>query len=84
MITEHPKNHLKPLFLLCENDVAQLVTINVAQLVAIKMAKRGPVSNITAYIYICKYLCMPHTSPGGHNLGFEMQRSRGRKKNKAE
>ena len=35
--------------------MAQLVTINVAQLVTIKMAKRGPVSNITAYIYICKY-----------------------------
>ena len=52
MITEHPKNHLKPLFLLCENDVAQLVTINVAQLVTIKMAKRGPVSNFTAFIYI--------------------------------
>ena len=32
--------------------MAQLVTINVAQLVTIKMAKRGPVSNITAYIYI--------------------------------
>ena len=30
--------------------MAQLVTINVAQLVTIKMAKRGPVSNITAYI----------------------------------
>ena len=50
MITEHPKNHLKPLFLLCENDVAQLVTINVAQLVTIKMAKHGPVSNFTAHI----------------------------------
>ena len=56
MITEHPKNHLKPLFLLCENDVAQLVTINVAQLVTIKMAKRGPVSNFTAYIYIYIYM----------------------------
>ena len=32
--------------------MAQLVTINVAQLVTIKMAKRGPVSNFTAYIYI--------------------------------
>ena len=31
--------------------MAQLVTINVAQLVTIKMAKRGPVSNFTAYIY---------------------------------
>ena len=33
--------------------MAQLVTINVAQLVTIKMAKRSPVSNFTAYIYIC-------------------------------
>ena len=32
--------------------MAQLVTINVAQFVTIKMAKRGPVSNFTAYIYI--------------------------------
>ena len=32
--------------------MAQLVTINVAQLVTIKIAKRGPVSNFTAYIYI--------------------------------
>ena len=31
--------------------MAQLVTINVAQLVTIKMAKRGPVSNLTAGIY---------------------------------
>ena len=36
--------------------MAQLVTINVAQLVTIKMAKRGPVSNITAYIYIYIYI----------------------------
>ena len=36
--------------------MAQLVTINVAQLVTIKMAKRGPVSNITAYIYIYMYV----------------------------
>ena len=35
--------------------MAQLVTINVAQLVTIKMAKRGPVSNFTAYIYIYIY-----------------------------
>ena len=35
--------------------MAQLVTINVAQLVTIKMAKRGPVSNFTAYIYIYAY-----------------------------
>ena len=27
---------------------------------------------------------MPHTSPGGQFLGFEMQRSRGKIKNKAE
>ena len=27
---------------------------------------------------------MLHTSPGGQFLGFEMQRSRGKKKNKAE
>ena len=38
--------------------MAQLVTINVAQLVTIKMAKRGPVSNFTAYIYVCMYVCM--------------------------
>ena len=48
--------------------MAQLVTINVAQLVSIKMAKRGPVSNFTAYIYIymyiyvyiyiCAYMCL--------------------------
>ena len=38
--------------------MAQLVTINVAQLVTIKMAKRGPVSNFTTYIYICMYVCM--------------------------
>ena len=36
--------------------MAQLVTINVAQLVTIKMAKRGPVSNFTAYIYIYIYI----------------------------
>ena len=33
--------------------MAQLVTINVAQLVTIKMAKRGPVSNFTACICMC-------------------------------
>ena len=36
--------------------MAQLVTINVAQLVTIKMAKRGPISNFTAYNYIYIYL----------------------------
>ena len=42
--------------------MAQLVTINVAQLVTIKMAKRGPVSNFTAYryIYICAYMATPY------------------------
>ena len=35
--------------------MAQLVTINVAQLVTIKMAKRGPVSNFTACMYIYIY-----------------------------
>ena len=38
--------------------MAQLVTINVAQLVTIKMAKRGPVSNFTACIYIYIYIDM--------------------------
>ena len=33
--------------------MAQLVTINVAQLVTIKMAKRGPISNFL-YIYAVK------------------------------
>ena len=35
--------------------MAQLVTINVAQLVTIKMAKRGPVSNFTAYTYALRF-----------------------------
>ena len=45
--------------------MAQLVTINVAQLVTIKMAKRGPVSNFTACIYIYDVELLP-----GPNLGF--------------
>ena len=32
--------------------MAQLETINLAQLVTIKKAKLGPVNNFTAYIYI--------------------------------
>ena len=58
MITEHPKKSPEPPFLSCENDVAQLVTINVAQLVTIKMAKRGPVSNFTAYVCVCVFVRM--------------------------
>ena len=51
--------------------MAQLVTINVAQLVTIKMAKRGPVSNFTAYIYIYIYTYMPLTRFWAHILPSE-------------
>ena len=51
--------------------MAQLVTINVAQLVTIKMAKRGPVSNITAYIYIYMHAVRLLTGPRlGHFNGY--------------
>ena len=33
---------------------------------------------IYIYIYVC--VCVPHTSPGGQFLGFEMHRSRGKNK----
>ena len=56
--------------------MAQLVTINVAQLVAIKMAKRGPVSNFTAYIYIYIHIYIHMyvlwSYYLGHVLGFLM------------
>ena len=48
--------------------MAQLVTINVAQLVTIKMAKRGPVSNFTAHIYIYIYIA-PHMGTGDVDHG---------------
>ena len=47
MVTTGPRCR----FLSCAN-VAQLVTIKVAQLVTIENPKRGPVNNFTAYIYI--------------------------------
>ena len=51
MITAQ-KKRLKPLFVVCENDLGPVTNFDLAQLITLKTPKLGPVNNFTAYIYI--------------------------------
>ena len=62
MITEQNKNRLKPLFLLCENDLGPVSAPYLDQLITIKQAQLGPVNSFTAYIYIYTG-CLPQNEP---------------------
>ena len=58
MITEQKENRLKPLFLLCGNDLGPVNNFDLDQLLTLKRAKLGPVNNFTAHIYIYIYLSL--------------------------
>ena len=76
MITEQ-KNRLKPLFLLCEDDLGPVSAPYLDQLITIEKAKLGPANNyitkkqknIYIYIYIPK-----HTQPHTHQTDTDRQR----------
>ena len=63
MIAEQKQNRLKPPFFVAKMTLAQLVPLNLAQLVTFKNPKLGPVNNSTAYIYIYMHAVKLLTGP---------------------